>query len=462
MDRQGLLSAVARHADVRVEPHPRARRRSRPRGAVADWRGPLRKLTAPLVFLGSLALKLGSLAKFAAVFVAFGGYALIWGWRFALGLIVLIFVHEMGHFLEASRERLHPSWPVFVPFLGAYVRYTRGNPWQTARVAIAGPMLGGLAALACYLAGRADGSDAARGARILRLRPQPDQPAPVRDPRRRRGVALDALALARRRPREGLIAGDALRGDGASPWRIGARRRLRAPAPALTSSERPAHSAGVSAIVLSRARRSRRARARGSPAASRRGRATSLRSARGSSSGCSASAVGGLALRELRPQLGGRVGLELVRRRRRRRRRQKTPRPEAAGDQHERVPSSSAMLHWCDFSPRPSRRQPGAAHNGAGPTQSMGRTIREHERVRNFAHARRRAAGGARERGHRARPRAGRGRRRAAGTATSPGAGASSPTRSTTRPTASTTCSCSPRRRRRSPRSRACSRSPTA
>ena len=45
---------------------------------------------------------------------------------------------------------------MFVPFLGAYVKYTRGNPWQTARVAIAGPILGGLAALAFYLVGKAD------------------------------------------------------------------------------------------------------------------------------------------------------------------------------------------------------------------------------------------------------------------------------------------------------------------
>jgi Zn-dependent protease len=128
-----------------------------PRGT--DWRGMLRKLTAPLVFLLGLLVKLGSLAKFAAVFVAFGGYALIWGWKFALGVVLLIFVHEMGHWLEASREGLKPSWPVFIPFLGAYVRYTRGNPWQTARVAIAGPILGGVGALACYALGRANGSD---------------------------------------------------------------------------------------------------------------------------------------------------------------------------------------------------------------------------------------------------------------------------------------------------------------
>ncbi len=124
-----------------------------------NWHGFVRKVTTPFVFLLGLLAKLGSLAKFAAIFVAFGGYTLIWGWRFALGVVVLIFLHEMGHFLEAKREGLDPSWPVFVPFLGAYVKYTRGNPWQTARVAIAGPLLGGIAALGCYLIARSDGSN---------------------------------------------------------------------------------------------------------------------------------------------------------------------------------------------------------------------------------------------------------------------------------------------------------------
>jgi Zn-dependent protease len=128
-----------------------------PRGT--DWRGLFRRLTAPILVVGGILLKVGSLAKFETVFVAFGGYALIWGWKFALGLVVLIFVHEMGHFLEATRERLDPSWPVFVPFLGAYVKHTRGNPWQTARVAIAGPILGGLGGLACFAYGEAAGSD---------------------------------------------------------------------------------------------------------------------------------------------------------------------------------------------------------------------------------------------------------------------------------------------------------------
>ncbi len=152
MDRTRLVST-----QEPLDPYPaREYDPIHPRGT--DWRGLVRRITAPIVFVFGLILKLGSFAKFAAVFVAFGGYALIWGWKFALGVVVLIFVHEMGHFLEARREGLHPSWPVFIPFLGAYVKFTRGNPWQTARVAIAGPILGGIGALACYLAGRADNS----------------------------------------------------------------------------------------------------------------------------------------------------------------------------------------------------------------------------------------------------------------------------------------------------------------
>jgi Zn-dependent protease len=128
-----------------------------PRGT--DWRGIARKITAPLVFLIGLAAKLGSLAKFGLLFVAFGGYTLIWGWKFALGVVLLIFLHELGHYLEAAREGLNPKLPVFVPFLGAYVKHTRGNPWQTARVAIAGPILGGVAALVCFAIGKAQGSN---------------------------------------------------------------------------------------------------------------------------------------------------------------------------------------------------------------------------------------------------------------------------------------------------------------
>lgn len=130
-----------------------------PRGT--DWRGLFRKIWAPIAVLIGLALKFGIVfAKFASIFIAVGGYALLWGWRFGVGVVVLILAHEMGHFIEAKRQGLNPALPVFIPFLGAYVaiRNARINPWQHALVALAGPFAGGLAAVAVWLVGESEGS----------------------------------------------------------------------------------------------------------------------------------------------------------------------------------------------------------------------------------------------------------------------------------------------------------------
>ena len=124
-----------------------------PRGT--DWRGRLKRIFGPLV---ALLLLLGKwaflLAKASSIFIAVAAYALIFGWKFAVGIVILILLHETGHYIEAKREGLNPRLPVFIPFLGAYVQYTRGHPWQTARVAIAGPIFGGLASLVFYLVAR--------------------------------------------------------------------------------------------------------------------------------------------------------------------------------------------------------------------------------------------------------------------------------------------------------------------
>jgi len=129
-----------------------------PRGT--NWRAAFRRLVGPVV-AGAIALAKWSflLVKAGSIFIAVGAYALIWGWKFGVGIVALILLHEMGHYLEAKREGLSPKLPIFVPFLGAYVQYTRGHPWQTVKVAIAGPIFGGLAALVCYLIGRSQGSD---------------------------------------------------------------------------------------------------------------------------------------------------------------------------------------------------------------------------------------------------------------------------------------------------------------
>jgi Zn-dependent protease len=129
-----------------------------PRGA--DWRGRISKITGPLIAaIVALAKFSFVLVKFASIFIAVGAYALIWGWKFGVGVVVLILLHESGHYIEARREGLKPKLPVFIPFLGAYVQYTRGHPWQTVRVAIAGPIMGGAAAFVFYLVAQSQHSN---------------------------------------------------------------------------------------------------------------------------------------------------------------------------------------------------------------------------------------------------------------------------------------------------------------
>lgn len=131
-----------------------------PRGGFS-LREALRRLWAPIAAVVGVLVKFGWIGlKFASIFIAVGGYALIWGWQFGVGFVALIFVHEMGHFLEAKRQGLHPSWPTFLPFLGAYVtiKDARLNPWRNALVALAGPFVGGLGAAALWFVGEQQGS----------------------------------------------------------------------------------------------------------------------------------------------------------------------------------------------------------------------------------------------------------------------------------------------------------------
>jgi Zn-dependent protease len=93
--------------------------------------------------------------------VSLAAYAWIWGWPFAAGFILLLFVHEMGHVIALRREGIRASAPMFVPFLGAVVaaRSLGDNAAAEARVGLAGPILGSIGAAACILVYHATGSD---------------------------------------------------------------------------------------------------------------------------------------------------------------------------------------------------------------------------------------------------------------------------------------------------------------
>jgi Zn-dependent protease len=87
-------------------------------------------------------------------------YSWVFGWWYAVGFVVLIFIHEMGHFLAARRRGLNVGAPTFIPFVGAWIQL-KDLPHDAeteAYVGIAGPLVGTLGALACYYLARATDS----------------------------------------------------------------------------------------------------------------------------------------------------------------------------------------------------------------------------------------------------------------------------------------------------------------
>jgi Zn-dependent protease len=110
--------------------------------------GPIAVLLAKSKVLLTAVFKL----KFLLSFVAFVGiYWAAFGMKFGIGFALLILLHEMGHFVDIKRRGLPAEMPVFLPGLGAYVRWQAiGVSLETrAAVSLAGPLAGFLAALAC-------------------------------------------------------------------------------------------------------------------------------------------------------------------------------------------------------------------------------------------------------------------------------------------------------------------------
>lgn len=86
-------------------------------------------------------------------------YALVFGWWYAVGFVLLIFVHEMGHYLAARQRGLAVGAPTFIPFVGAWIEL-KDLPHDVeteAWVGLAGPLLGSVGALGCYYLYRSTG-----------------------------------------------------------------------------------------------------------------------------------------------------------------------------------------------------------------------------------------------------------------------------------------------------------------
>jgi Zn-dependent protease len=100
--------------------------------------------------LGKVLVTTGSMLLSIAVYAAF------YGWRFAAGFVVLLFVHEAGHYMAARQRGLDVSLPTFVPFVGAWIQLKElpHDAETEAYVGLAGPFVGTVGALACYFAAR--------------------------------------------------------------------------------------------------------------------------------------------------------------------------------------------------------------------------------------------------------------------------------------------------------------------
>jgi Zn-dependent protease len=131
------------------------------------WKELGKRLLAPLAALGALLAKFKTIglalfkfkifATSGTMLVSIAAYAWIWGWKFAVGFVLLILVHELGHVLELRRQGVPASAPLFIPFLGAVVgmKQMPEDAWKESRVALAGPILGSIGAAVVWALGAA-------------------------------------------------------------------------------------------------------------------------------------------------------------------------------------------------------------------------------------------------------------------------------------------------------------------
>lgn len=106
-------------------------------------------------------LKFGKLfGTVGTMLIATGVYAIVFGWRYAVGIVAMLFVHEMGHYFAARQRGLKVRLPMFIPFAFAWTRLddTPHDAETEAYIGLAGPLLGTVGAIAAYFLARNEGT----------------------------------------------------------------------------------------------------------------------------------------------------------------------------------------------------------------------------------------------------------------------------------------------------------------
>src|SRR5436305_3872654 len=155
-----------------AEPPPLAAEPPNPNAPFVPKRNPFKRVLGPeLAAIIAIAAKfktillllpkLKLLTTAGTMLVSIAAYALIWGFPFAAGFVVLLLIHELGHVIQLRREGIKASAPMFIPFMGALItsKSLGENALAEARVGLAGPILGSIGSAACILVWHATGND---------------------------------------------------------------------------------------------------------------------------------------------------------------------------------------------------------------------------------------------------------------------------------------------------------------
>jgi Zn-dependent protease len=126
---------------------------AKPSNAWARRLGPLAPIALLLAKGKGILLAIFKLKFLLSFFSFIAIYVTLFGWRYGVGISVCILIHEMGHFIDIKRRGLPAEMPVFLPGLGAYVKWNALGVTrrQRSQISLAGPLAGWIAAAGCYL-----------------------------------------------------------------------------------------------------------------------------------------------------------------------------------------------------------------------------------------------------------------------------------------------------------------------
>jgi Zn-dependent protease len=132
----------------------------KPKSPPGKWRkflGPVATMllfaATKLKFIVTILKSIKFLSTGITALLSIGAYAVWFGWQFGVGIVVLIFIHEMGHVIVLRRYGVKASAPVFIPFLGAFIAMKQlpKDAVMEAVVGLGGPVIGSLGALAAWI-----------------------------------------------------------------------------------------------------------------------------------------------------------------------------------------------------------------------------------------------------------------------------------------------------------------------